>query len=137
MDHPSLRAKSTHSLLVCAKAKLLVSEYMLHRTFDLKPYTSLLAHQPASDQSDCFHLSAVELAVDAVKLLWRLSDHRHVQSSADEVSSNVLAWNIMLTLLRGLRFTVRLQCQQNMMLEASYYAREGAMLCKSLRLRGW
>lgn len=139
LDHPSLSGKSTHSLLVCAKAKLLASEYLLHRTFDLKPCKSLLAHQPAScDQSDSFHFSAVELAVDAVKLLWRLPWHaKQVLNTGASVTCDVHAWDILLTLLKGLHFTVRLQCQHNMMLEASYYAREGAMLAKSLHLRGW
>lgn len=138
LDHPSLSSKTPHSLLVCAKAKLLASDYLLHRTFDLKPSESLLAHCPTScDQSDSFYLTALELAVDAVKLLWRLSDHRHVRNTAGTMSCNVLAWNILLTLLKGLRFTVRVQCHHNLMLEASYYAREGAMLAKSLHLKGW
>ena len=56
------------------KAKLLASEYLLQKTFDLKPSKSLLSHRPSWCESDSAHLTAVELAVDAVKLLWQLWD---------------------------------------------------------------
>lgn len=76
----------------------------------------------------------MELAVDAVKLLWQLCDRQSVE---DRVSSNVLAWSVLLALLQAVYFTVRLQWQLDLTLAASYYAREGAVLTKSLHLRGW
>ena len=129
LDHPSLSVKSTDSQLLCAKAKLLASEYLLQRTFDVKPSESLLSHRPSWCESDSAHLTAVELAVDAVKLLWHLYDRRQPHCSG--------SLSILLTLLVAVQFTVRLQWLLDMSLAASYYAREGAMLAKRLFLRGW
>ena len=137
LDHPSLCVKSTDSRFLCAKTKLLVSEYLLQRTFDLKPSKSLLSHRPSWCESDSAHLTAVELAVDAVKLLWHLCDRRCFEDIAGSVSCSVRAWYIRLTLLMAIRFTVRLQWQLDMSLAASYYAREGAILAKGLFLHGW
>lgn len=131
--------KTTESWLVCAKAKLLASEYLLHRNFDLKPSKRLLTQQPTphGDQPDCFHLTATELAIDAVKLLWRLSAHKSVRESEDVSSCSWSAWGILPTLLKALHFTARLLSQHNFMDKAYNCARDGAMFVKTLHLRDW
>ena len=146
---------STDSLLLCAKAKLLTCEYLLYSTLDLKPSSSLLRElkevsPPSASSSDTFHLLPLELAMDAVKLLWQLANHRSVQNkgkndslsidmstSRDQLSCDGMAWSVLLTLLRGLQTTARLHILQGLMAEAYYYSREGAMLARTLQLHGW
>ena len=88
------------------------------------------------ESTTAFHLSPLELAIDAVKLLWHLSDRKQILH-ADKVSSSWLKWNILLTQLKGLHMVAHLLSQQNLMGEAYCYAREGAMLAKAMHLRGW
>jgi len=136
LDQPFLSDKSLEASLLCAKAKLLASEYLLCRNFDLKSPALLLSAQ-CSEQADVFRLTAVELAMDAVKLLWRLSDRKHVLEGSNKVSCSWLTWTILLTLLRGLHMVAEVLCQHSLMSEAYCYAREGAMLAKAMHLKAW
>lgn len=137
LDKPLLSGKSSDSLLLCARAKLLASRYLLHKDFQLKPSRELLAGGCGQSESPAaFHLSPLELAIDAVKLLWHLSDRKRILH-ADKVSGSCLKWNILLTQLQGLHMVAHLLSQQNLMSEAYCYAREGAMLAKAMHLRGW
>lgn len=127
----------SNALLLAAKTKLLTAQYLLHRNFSLQPSSSLLDQQcVACEQSTWFHLSPVELARDAVKILWKLSDHKSVRHS-DAHGVPCLPWHILLTLLEGLHVTAQLHALHCVMGEAYHYAREGAMLAKSLHLQGW
>lgn len=145
LDHPLLSGRSADSLFLCAKAKLLACECLLHRTFDLKPSKSLLADGCGSNSTDrhppAFSLTPAELAVDSVKLLWDLAEHKSVRESASgggsRFSCDVQAWNVSLCLLRALHTLGHLQYLHGDMKDALYYAREGAMLAKTLYLQGW
>lgn len=144
LDHPSLFSRSANSLFLCAKAKLIACECLLHRTFDLKDSKSLLANGCSLKSTDNrLRLTPVELATDSVKLLWDLAEHKSVLQcpdaslSGDKFSCDVLAWNILLWLLRALHTLGRLQYLHGDIKDALYYAREGAMLARTYGLQGW
>ena len=126
-------------LLLAAKAKLLTARYLLHRNFDLQPSAVNLLNEKSGsqEQSKWFHLSPVELAGDAVKILWKLSDHKSVRHHNADHSIPCMPWHILFTLLEALHMTAKLHTLHCVMGEAYHYAREGAMLAKSLHLRGW
>ena len=155
LEHPFLSKDScTESLLLLSKSQLLAADYLLRRTFDLKPPDPFLK-QGSLKRSKSFHMSPSELVVGAVKLLWTLAGHRPVweedggggdggkDRSKGEIkenhrlSSSVLAWDVLLTLLRGFHVAARLLSQLGLDNEANYYAGEGAKLAKSLQLQGW
>jgi hypothetical protein len=111
----------------------MTSQYMLRRTFGIKPAKSFLRQRPAPVEQCSFHLTPVELAVDAVKLLWKL----YGQASVQETSARVHAWTRLINLLSAVEFAVELQCELDMTQTASCYAREGVMLARTLYLREW
>lgn len=153
LEHPVLVERSSpDALFICAKAKLITCHYLLRNTSDPKSPSAFLqelseGRPPAKQNMDTFHLEPAELAVDAIKLLWRLADHKNMQCEKaqeenvppgqKQLSSDALSWRILLSLLEALRTASHLYCLQGLMGEAYYYAREGAMLSKALQLHGW
>ena len=146
LDHPFLSTDPcSESLLLLTKTQLLTAHYLLHRTFDLQD--DCLQGPGASQQSKSFNLSPTELVLGAVKLLWTLAEHRPVweeggreegeESGSGRLSSSVLAWDILLTLLRAFLTAAKLLSLLGIMNEASYYAVEGAKLARSHQLQGW
>ena len=130
LDHPSLSGRNANSLFVMAKAKLLACRFLLHRTSDLKSSKSLL--QGRKDQCETgFTLTPVELAVDSVKVLWDLLEHYKLKSGY------VMVWSVLLSLLKALHTLGHLQYLHGDVKDALYYGREGAMLARTLHLKGW
>ena len=83
LSEPVLEQASTLTFVFAAKAKLLASEILLRRTFDLKSGDDFLHYVRHSDersygQDYIFRLTPLELAVDAVKIFQRLASHRSV-----------------------------------------------------------
>ena len=98
LSKPVLDQASTLTFMFVAKAKLLASEILQQRTFDLQSSDSFLHYViNNSDQSGndderdgVFQLTTLELAVDAVKIYQKLASHRRVkikQESNDSESN--------------------------------------------------
>ena len=99
LSEPVLEQASTLTFMFVAKAKLLASEILQQRTFDLRSSNSFLRYIiNNSDQSGnddekdgVFQLTPLELAVDAVKIYQKLASHRSVkieQKSNDSECNN-------------------------------------------------
>ena len=83
LSEPVLEQASTLTFMFAAKAKLLASEVLQQRTFDLKSADDFLHHVRNSNEHSygrdyIFRLTPLELAVDAVKIFQRLASHRSV-----------------------------------------------------------
>ena len=138
MDHPSLSRHNACTLFICAKAKLLACEALLQKTAELKPPRSVLEDGCGTDDHHTFSLSPVELAVDSVKLLRDLAEHKNVREGVYGPGSGTRdVWSMLLCLLKALHTLGHLQYLKGDMKEAWCYAKEGAMLAKMLYLRGW
>ena len=91
LSDPVLEQASTLTFVIVAKAKLLASEILKERTFDLKSLDAFLHYINNSDQSgerdDTFRLTPLELAVDAVKIFQKLANHRNVKITPENGSS--------------------------------------------------
>ena len=91
LSDPVLEQASTLTFVIVAKAKLLASEILQQRTFDLKSSDAFLHYINNSDQSserdDTFRLTPLELAVDAVKIFQKLANHRNVKITPENGSS--------------------------------------------------
>ena len=90
LSNPMLEQASTLTFMFVAKAKLLASELLQQRTFDLKPSDIFLRYICSSnplDKDDCehtFRFTPLELAVDAVKIFQKLASHRSVKIEPDD-----------------------------------------------------
>ena len=88
LSEPVLEQASTLTFMFVAKAKLLASEILQQKNFDLQSSDSFLHYIiNNSDQSGAdnegdhvlFQLTPLELAVDAVKIYQKLANHRSVK----------------------------------------------------------
>ena len=88
LSEPVLEQASTLTFMFVAKAKLLASEILQQRTFDLRSSNAFLHYViNGSDQSGSddvrdgalFRLTPLELAVDAVKIYQKLANHRSIK----------------------------------------------------------
>ena len=132
-DHPLLSKRSVDSLFLCARAKLLACECLLHRT-----PTPPSPPPPPSSLPPRFCLTPVELAMDGVKLLRGLCEHVEAGGSGDKGSCRLLRrWRLCLCLLEGLKLLAGLQVMHGDLKEGLYYAREGARLARTLCWTGW
>ena len=106
LSEPVLEQASTLTFMLVAKAKLLASEILQQRTFDLQSSNSFLHYIiNNSDQSGndderdvVFRLTPLELAVDAVKIYQKLASHRSVkieQESVDSESNMIHVHNML------------------------------------------
>ena len=131
-------------LVVVAKAKLLSSHLLLLHSSP----TSTTSHTPPSSQQahPTLSLTPIELALDAVKLLWRIFDLKTsgdvqmgvaVSGVTPTGMNRVEAWFVLLSLLNSMKTVCDLHMLQGDMEKAFYYAREGAMLARTLQLAGW
>lgn len=94
LSNPMLEQASTLTFMFVAKAKLLASELLQQRTFDLKcsdTFLRYICNSDLLDKDDCdhtFRLTPLELAVDAVKIFQKLASHRCVKVESDDSSAN-------------------------------------------------
>ena len=96
LSEPVLEQASTLTFMFIAKAKLLASEILQQRTFDLRSSDTFLHYViNGSDQSGgdnesdgaLFRLTPLELAVDAVKIYQKLANHRSVKMEKENRES--------------------------------------------------
>ena len=94
LSEPVLEQASTLTFMFVAKAKLLASEILQQKTFDLKSNEAFLDYiSNNSDQTEdnehghVFRLTPLELVVDAVKIFQRLASHRSVKVTSNTSSS--------------------------------------------------
>ena len=96
LSEPVLEQASTLTFMFVAKAKLLASEILQQRTFDLRSSDSFLHYvinssdqSGGGDESDgaLFRLTPLELAVDAVKIYQKLANHRSVKIEKENSES--------------------------------------------------
>ena len=96
LSEPVLEQASTLTFIFVAKAKLLASEILQRRTFDLRSSDTFLHYViNGSDQSGgdnesdgaLFRLTPLELAVDAVKIYQKLANHRSVKIEKENSES--------------------------------------------------
>ena len=94
LSNPILEQASTLTFTFVAKAKLLASELLQQRTFDLKcsdTFLRYICNSDPLDMDDCdhtFRLTPLELAVDAVKIFQKLATHRSVKIESDGSVTN-------------------------------------------------
>ena len=92
LSDPVLEQVSTLTFMFVAKAKLLASELLQQKTFDLKSSDIFLHYICNSDPLDecdqTFRLTPLELAVDAVKIFQKLANHRSVKIESDDSSTS-------------------------------------------------
>lgn len=92
LSEPVLEQGSTLTFMFVAKAKLLTSEILQQRTFDLQS-TDAFLHYITNNQSgddderSLFQLTPLELAVDAVKIYQKLASHRSVKIDQESSES--------------------------------------------------
>ena len=91
LSEPVLEQASTLTFMFVAKAKLLASELLQQRTFDLQSGSDFLryvrdAEEQESGEECMFRLSPLELSVDAVKIFQKLASHRSVTVVAERGS---------------------------------------------------
>ena len=88
LSEPVLEQASTLTFMFVAKAKLLASEILQKRTFDLRSSDAFLhyvingSNQSGGDDvrdGALFQLTPLELAVDAVKIYQKLANHRSIK----------------------------------------------------------
>lgn len=130
-------------LIVAANAKLLASHLLL---LPGPPCTALHPPPPAQQAPPPLTLTAIELAMDAVKTLWRIFERR---TSSDDIVGVALCdatptdvggvevWFVLMLLLCSMKTVSELHMLQGGMEKAYYYAREGVMLARKLQLAGW
>ena len=90
LSEPMLEQASTLTFMFVAKAKLLASEILQQRTFDLQSSETFLHYViDNSDHlsDDKFQLTPLELAVDAVKIFQKLANHRSVKIEQENNTS--------------------------------------------------
>ena len=93
LSEPVLEQASTLTFMFVAKAKLLASEILQQRTFDLRSSDALLHYivnnsdQSGNDDGVLFQLTPLELAVDAVKIYQKLANHRSVKIEQESNAS--------------------------------------------------
>ena len=93
LSEPVLEQASTLTYLCVAKAKLLTSEILQQRTFDLRSCDDFFHHVlndsdgSGDDRRDyTFRLTPLELAMDAVKIFQKLANHRSVKVAQDSTT---------------------------------------------------
>ena len=81
-QHPLLQRRSTLGHSLTARAKLLTARYLHYRKFDLKPskeFLHYLLNEPCEGfEQRSFKVTALELAVEAVKVFRNLAEHHGV-----------------------------------------------------------
>ena len=81
-QHPLLQRRSTLGHSLTARAKLLTARYLQYRKFDLKPskeFLHYLLNEPCEGfEQGSFTVTALELAVEAVKVFRNLAEHHSV-----------------------------------------------------------
>jgi hypothetical protein len=97
LSEPVLEQASTLTFMFVAKAKLLVSEILQQKTFDLRSSDAFLHYvinnsdQSGNDDDErdgaLFRLTPLELAVDAVKIYQKLANHRSVKIEKESSES--------------------------------------------------
>lgn len=129
------RGYCPQAMIIAATTRQLSSELLLHA-----PDTS--SDSPPTTRSESVWMQTpVELAQDAMKLLWKMLDGYKSQIKSDSAHIGMLAysnvWEVLLSLLRVIKWVCHLYMQQGCVEKAFNFLREALMVTKTLRLGSW